>query len=207
MIDLTEYLINEAKEVNVPYTLDVYPAGGKNKNFEVTWRVLRGVLDKLSWKFKSKYSQAEYIVRSWIPGVDEHGNAYVPIEMPLVYWDRHSPDREYNWTEYNSIWKRYLEGVTKKYGKVKLKIDWDKSGGRGNNGCLVIYPDDPRFEKDLEEHKKDEEAKKKATEEAEKKRKELEKKGLYQGDHVGDRRNVGKPNEGVLTQWGWYTGD
>lgn len=201
MISLSEY-ITEAyiKNVNLPYTLDVYPPGGKNKDFAITWKILNGVLQNLRWK-----KDCSVIIRGWVD-IDDYYN-HLPIYMPISYWDRHNPGEDYNYNEYVSVWKQYLQGITKKYGKTKLVISWDPKAGRSGTGCLVINIDDPRYIKDLEKHNADEEEKKKATAEAERKQKELEKQGVYDGEHVGSRRNVGTPGEAVLTQWGWWTGD
>lgn len=208
MINLTEYLINESKDISLPFYFDLYPGGGKNKDFTITKRVLKNAILKLAEKDNEKFNpySNSYILRCWIEDKSYYGK--LPDLMPLIYRDRHNPTYEWDYNERESLWSRFFNLIIKKYGKVKMKLYYDDKAIRGSVGCLVLTIDDPRYEKDLEQHKKDEEAEKKAAEEAEKKRKELEKKGLYNnGDHVGSRRNVGEPGEAVMTQWGWYTGD
>ena len=202
MIGLSEYITEAyAKNVNLPYTLDVYPAGGRNQDFAITWKILNGVLQNLRWE-KGYYT----IMRSWVGGEDRLDD-YLPIDMPISYWDRHNHSEKYNYNEYVDIWKSYLQCVTKKYGKTKLTISLDPAAGHTGRGGLIITVDDPRYIKDLEKHNADEAEKKRATAEAEKKQKELEKQGVYDGPHVGDRKNFGTPGEAVMTMWGWYTGD
>lgn len=203
MINLTDYLvINEAKKITLPYTFDVYPGGGKNKDFAITKRVLKNAILSLG-ENDMKYNpyQHSWILRCWIENKSYYGK--LPDLMPLIYKDRHNPGYSYNYTERENLWSKFFDLIVKKYGKTKLKLDYDEK-----EKCLTLTIDDPRYEKDLEQHKKDVEAEKKASEEAEKKRKELEKEKMYSNpDRVGSRRNIGEPGEAVMTQWGWYTGD
>lgn len=211
MINLTDYLIiNEAKQTTLPYTFDVYPGGGKNRDFAITKRVLKNAISNLGNDMKYNPYHNSYILRCWIEDKSDYGE--LPDLMPLIYRDRHNPSYEYTWAERESLWSTFFSLIVKKYGKTKLKLDYDEKAIKGNVGCLTLTIDDPRYEKDLEQHKKDVEAEKKASEEAEKKRKELEKEKVYTNpdddeESIGSRRNVGTPGEAVMTQWGWYTGD
>lgn len=201
MIGLSEYITEAySKNIDLPYTLDIYPSGGKNRDFAITWKILSGVLQNVRWKYN-----CPIMMRSWVDGEDDCNN--LPIYMPITYWNRHNPSEQYNYYEYVDIWKSYLYCVTKKYGKTKLTVSYDPKAGPIGRGCLIITIDDPRYIRDLEKHNADEAEKKRATAEAEKKQKELERQGVYNGDVIGTRRNVGTPGEAVLTQWGWYTGD
>lgn len=206
MINLTDYLvINEAKKITLPYTFDVYPNGGKNKDFAITKQVLKNAILSLA-NDNEKYNPYEHgwILRCWVEDKSDYGK--LPDLMPLIYRDRHNQSYEYNYNEREELWSQFFNLIVKKYGKTKLKLDYDDK-----EKCFTLTIDDLRYEKDLEQHKKDVEAEKKASEEAEKKRKELENQKMYTNpddkERVGSRRNIGKPGEAVLTKWGWYTGD
>lgn len=181
--------------MKLPQIFEVYPDGGKNKNYEISVSsFIRNFVRKGLAQACNKISGECYLycISSWRDFSISNTPAYVKTPAkPWIYTKIYLCDGD-RYIKYHL--RKYLRSLSEYINhKKKFVIKEDK-------GKVVMFLDDEYYQNDCKD-------KLNSLKSDIDKYNEAKKTYKPNIETIERRRNIGTPNEGVLTSRGWFTGD